>query len=118
MFFEEVGKLVGDYGLPLACGVVILLAFIYLMRNMAQSQKEDRAMHAEDRKLWRSTLQDKEIQLSNHLDHLTQAVIKLEGSVESHDKRTSDGTQRVVDAITNQTEILKGLNIKRDKGGE
>lgn len=107
-FVEAIGKLVGDYGLPITSGIIIIGAFVWILKKTFQN-------HEQDRKTWIETLQTKEVQLSNHLEHLERAFLEHDSNLTLHNQSFENGVEKIVDAINNQTNLLERKNGGRDE---
>ena len=107
---EQIGKLVGDYGLPLACGVVVLFILVYILRHVLNTSKEERQKFYE-------VLEERHAFESNHMHTLSESVIRLTERLDAHNDNLKEGIDRMVDAINYQTQII--INPKDGKvGGE
>ena len=109
--WKQILEALTNYGLGGILSVVIAIIFLVVLRHLVYNWKEDR-------KNYNDMIVRRDVLLNNHIGDLTEAVIKLNESVRSHDQRSVDGNQRIVDAINSQTEILRSyINQEDEKNG-
>lgn len=98
--WEKLSEIAAKNGLGIALSIAIIIVFFFLLKRVLEQHDKERERYA-------AMIDKKDAQLDNHMDHLTGAIITLSGDLKTHDQRTVDGCQRIVEAIQNQTQILK-----------
>lgn len=130
------------WGLGIALSILMFVVFFFLIRKVMsnfdtartlaneQADKE-RATHAadakEERELFIKLLDQKDLTINNHLDHLTAALTELKDSQikmnelvtrcqEVYSRDYKENSEKIVEAIRNQTDLFIRLfgDVKKE----
>ncbi|RKY43054.1 MAG: hypothetical protein DRP85_00730 [Candidatus Makaraimicrobium thalassicum] len=97
---EQLLKIVETQGLgvALACamGVVCWVLLKYIINS-----------HKEDREAWQKLMEEQRSIITNHLSHLTSSSNELAKAMEKHDLNSINNSQRIIEAIDNQTDVIR-----------
>ncbi len=109
-------KAVQEVGLGVAMSGLVAIMFFYFLK---QTMKR----HTDDVQTFAKICEQKDVTLNNHIEHLTDATLTLKESFIVHDAKVESQTKqldlvgdKIVEAIDNQSELMK--EIARVNGGK
>jgi len=79
---------------------LFIIGFTFLLKHILNE-------HKADRRRWLDIIREQNKIIGNHIDHLTKSNNKVVTYLKKHDTKTEFLSKQIVNAINNQTEIMK-----------
>ena len=89
------------WGLGIVLAILVLILLYMVIRSILRNVDKDREAYMK-------LLNTRDEIITNHLDHVEQNVGKMEVTLTGLIVSSNKNTDRIVDAIDNQTKIIKG----------
>lgn len=105
---DTFGKLIlSEYGAIAATATIFIGLCWFLLKHILSD-------HKDDRKKWLEIVKKQNCIIGNHIDHLTKSTNNMAYNLKRHDDKSAMLSKQIVDAINNQTEMMKIWREKHD----